>query len=126
MFIKQSHVINLKKKDGTFKDKIVQNIEPIDPTGLFPVDDEHCPDVGGKCNGKDGKVCNDKGNGNSVHDAGLLRHQAEGHVPYHQLDFFSKLHTQMVKVMGILMVVHSLAWYFPLDFLEVLLFNLFA
>ena len=32
----------------------------------------------------------------------------------------------MVKVMGILIVVHSLAWYFPLDFLEMLLFNLFA
>ena len=55
-----------------------------------------------------------------------LCHQAERHIPYHQLNFFSKLHTQMVKVMGILMKVLSLTRYFPLDFLDVLLFNLFA
>ena len=53
------------------------NIQPIYPTGLFPVDDEDCPDVGGEGGDQDGKVGDGELKGDAVHDGRLLAHQAE-------------------------------------------------
>ena len=36
------------------KAKRAQHNQPIDPTGLFLVDDKDCPDVGGQGGNKDG------------------------------------------------------------------------
>ena len=52
-------------------------LQPIDPAGLLPLDDEDCPDVGGKGADQDGKVGDGEGEGNAVHDCRLLAHQAE-------------------------------------------------
>ena len=57
--------------------KYEQQIQPIDPTGLFLVDDKDCPDVGGQGGNKDGQVGKGEGNGNAVHDGGRLPDQAE-------------------------------------------------
>ena len=52
-------------------------IPPIDPTGLLPVDDEDCPDVGGEGGDQDGEVGDGEREGDAVHDDRLLAHQAE-------------------------------------------------
>ena len=64
MFIKQSHIISLKREikppekrnmdNLRIEAKCAQQIQPIDPTGLFLVDDKDCPDVGGQGGNKDG------------------------------------------------------------------------
>ena len=53
------------------------NIPPIDPTGLLPVDDEDCPDVGGEGGDQDGEVGDGEREGDAVHDDRLLAHQPE-------------------------------------------------
>ena len=59
----------------TIKAKCAQIIQPIDPTGLFLVDDKDCPDVGDDGGNKDGDVCDGEGEGDAVHDGGRLAHQ---------------------------------------------------
>ena len=51
--------------------------QPIDPTGLLPVDDEDGPDVGDEGGDQDGKVGDGERKGDAVHDGRLLAHQAE-------------------------------------------------
>ena len=69
------------------------NIKPIDPTGLLLVDDEDCPNVEGKGGNKDGKVGNGEGDGDAVHDGGLLAHQAQFQISPQQHRFPFKLHS---------------------------------
>ena len=78
----------------TIKAKCAQNIQPIDPTGLFLVDDEDCPDISGKGGNKDGQVGKGEGNGNAVHDGGRLPDQAEVH-PHQHHPFLPQLHAQL-------------------------------
>ena len=53
------------------------NFQPIDPTGLLPIDDEDCPDVGGEGGDQDGQVGDGEREGDAVHDDRLLAHQPE-------------------------------------------------
>ena len=69
----------------------VQNIQPIDSTCLFPVDDTDCPAVGDENGDKYWKVGSCVGSGNAVHDGGLLADQAE--VPSHRHPLPPDLHT---------------------------------
>ena len=82
----------------------VQNIQPIDSTCFFPVDDKDCPDVGDDGGDQDGNVCDGEGDGDAVYDGGRLADQAE--VGAHHYSLSLKLHTSQQIALKCMWNVH--------------------